>query len=102
MSSPEFAHRSLTLPLTHSLAHALARSHQVALGITTLLTHVPVSLGSAHQAGALSLFTIALALIHSLRPPAMTAAQALVYKLAGPAAGAGVVGAGLAAASGAA
>ena len=83
------------------LLHALAvgTGCQVALGITTLLTHVPVSLGSAHQAGALSLFTIALALIHSLRPPAMTAAQAMAYKLAGPAAGLGVVVAGGLAAS---
>ncbi|GBG77700.1 hypothetical protein CBR_g24146 [Chara braunii] len=42
---------------------------QVTLGITTLLTYVPASLGTAHQAGALTLFTIALALMHSLRRP---------------------------------
>lgn len=40
---------------------------QVTLGITTLMTHVPASLGSAHQAGALTLLSLVLALIHSLR-----------------------------------
>ena len=40
---------------------------QVTLGITTLMMHVPASLGSAHQAGALTLFSLVLALIHSLR-----------------------------------
>jgi len=42
---------------------------QVSLGITTLLMYVPVSLGSAHQAGALTLFSVVLALIHSVRSP---------------------------------
>ncbi len=40
---------------------------QVTLGITTLMTYVPASLGSAHQAGALTLFSVVLALMHSLR-----------------------------------
>eukprot|EP00238_Polyblepharides_amylifera_P001205 CAMPEP_0196571066 /NCGR_PEP_ID=MMETSP1081-20130531/1233_1 /TAXON_ID=36882 /ORGANISM="Pyramimonas amylifera, Strain CCMP720" /LENGTH=348 /DNA_ID=CAMNT_0041887827 /DNA_START=580 /DNA_END=1626 /DNA_ORIENTATION=+ len=40
---------------------------QVALGITTLLTYVPVSLGAAHQAGALTLMTFAVATLHSVR-----------------------------------
>ena len=31
------------------------------------MMHVPASLGSAHQAGALTLFSLVLALIHSLR-----------------------------------
>ncbi len=78
--------------LLHALA--LGTGCQVALGVTTLLTHVPVSLGSAHQAGALSLFTISLALIHCLRSPTRSAAQATLYRLAGPAAAVGVVGAG--------
>lgn len=39
------------------------------LGISTLLTYVPVSLGAAHQAGALTLFTVVLGLLHSLRRP---------------------------------
>jgi cytochrome c oxidase assembly protein subunit 15 len=34
---------------------------QVGLGIATVLLHVPVALGAAHQAGALLLFTIVLA-----------------------------------------
>ena len=42
---------------------------QVALGITTLLMYVPVWLGSAHQGGALTLFSVALALMHTLRQP---------------------------------
>lgn len=41
---------------------------QVTLGVVTLLQYVPVSLGSAHQAGALTLFTIMLSLLYSLRP----------------------------------
>lgn len=45
---------------------------QVTLGISTLLTYVPASLGAAHQAGALTLFTIVLALMHSLRRPLST------------------------------
>ena len=49
---------------------------QVALGITTLLTYVPVSLGSAHQAGALTLFSVALALMHTLRRPLAAGAKA--------------------------
>lgn len=41
---------------------------QVALGISTLLLHVPVPLASAHQAGALILLTLTLYLLHGLRP----------------------------------
>jgi heme a synthase len=40
---------------------------QVALGITTLVYVVPVSLAAAHQAGALLLLTFALLLNHRLR-----------------------------------
>jgi cytochrome c oxidase assembly protein subunit 15 len=40
----------------------------VALGITTLLTHVPVPLGAAHQGGAMVLFTLMLGLLYSIRP----------------------------------
>ncbi|KAJ8500979.1 hypothetical protein OPV22_011531 [Ensete ventricosum] len=42
---------------------------QVTLGITTLLTYVPVSLASAHQAGALTLLTLLIILTHTLRRP---------------------------------
>ena len=40
---------------------------QVALGIVTLLTRVPLNLGVLHQAGALVAFSVALLLRHSLR-----------------------------------
>lgn len=40
---------------------------QVALGITTLLTYVPVSIASLHQSGSLILFTKALWLTHEMK-----------------------------------
>jgi cytochrome c oxidase assembly protein subunit 15 len=39
---------------------------QVTLGISTLLLHVPIPLASAHQGGALVLFTIALYISHGI------------------------------------
>jgi heme a synthase len=42
---------------------------QVALGIATLVYIVPVSLGAAHQGGALVLFSLALYSLHTLRRP---------------------------------
>ena len=39
---------------------------QVALGISTLLLHVPVALGVTHQAGALTLLTVTLFVSHQL------------------------------------
>jgi cytochrome c oxidase assembly protein subunit 15 len=53
--------------------HAISHCFQVTLGISTLLMYVPASLGSAHQAGALTLFTIVLSLVHSLRRPVLGA-----------------------------
>ncbi|KAL8142124.1 hypothetical protein V2J09_015156 [Rumex salicifolius] len=44
-------------------------SLQVTLGISTLLTYVPASLGTAHQAGALTLLTLMLLLTHTVRKP---------------------------------
>jgi len=41
-----------------------ATALQIALGITTLLHHVPVALGAAHQAGALVLFSAVLYCLH--------------------------------------
>lgn len=57
------------LPGSRAGAHLLMlmASLQVAMGIGTLLMHVPVPLAAAHQAGALLLFTIVLFLNHSLR-----------------------------------
>jgi cytochrome c oxidase assembly protein subunit 15 len=49
----------------HLLLAALAL--QISLGIATLLMAVPIALGAAHQAGALLLFTAALATTHFLR-----------------------------------
>jgi len=40
---------------------------QVALGITTLLLHVPIHLAATHQGVAMLLFTVALYLCHGLR-----------------------------------
>ena len=40
---------------------------QVTLGISTLLLHVPVALGAAHQGGALALFTIMLFVAQQIR-----------------------------------
>lgn len=42
---------------------------QVTLGISTLLSYVPVSLGTAHQAGALTLLTLMILLNHTVRRP---------------------------------
>ena len=42
---------------------------QFALGVATLLMVVPVSLGVAHQGGAMILFSIALFTLHALRAP---------------------------------
>jgi heme A synthase len=48
---------------------------QVSLGLATLLYTVPVHLGSAHQAGALTLFSIAVFCLHSVRVPAAAVAS---------------------------
>ena len=50
-------------------ASMLATLAQVGLGISALLNHVPVSLGSLHQANALNLFTAVVGLMHVLRRP---------------------------------
>ena len=54
----------------------IGASAQAALGVATLLMHVPVALGSAHQAGALAVMSVTVALLHSLRSPAAVAAAA--------------------------
>ncbi|KAJ4725418.1 cytochrome c oxidase assembly protein COX15-like [Melia azedarach] len=50
---------------------------QVTLGISTLLAYVPVSLGSAHQAGALTLMTLMILLNHTVRKPSMSLLKSL-------------------------
>jgi cytochrome c oxidase assembly protein subunit 15 len=67
-STSKTATRALPKRATFFL-HATAGlvTAQVALGIATLLCHVPVSLGSAHQANALLVFTAAVGLTHALK-----------------------------------
>ncbi|KAL6554726.1 Cytochrome c oxidase assembly protein cox15 [Orobanche hederae] len=50
---------------------------QVTLGISTLLSYVPVSLGTAHQAGALTLLTLMILLNHTLRRPSLNLLKTL-------------------------
>ena len=57
------------------IAIAATTTGQVALGITALMHYVPVELGVAHQAGALTVWTVSLVLLHSLRRPAAAAAS---------------------------
>jgi len=55
---------------------------QVTLGISALLWYVPVELGSAHQVGALSLWTASLVLMHTLRPAQPRALQRMLMSSA--------------------
>ncbi|KAL8538863.1 hypothetical protein ACS0TY_000748 [Phlomoides rotata] len=50
---------------------------QVTLGISTLLSYVPVSLGTAHQAGALTLLSLMILLNHTLRRPSLQLLKSL-------------------------
>ena len=50
-------------------AAALAAVVQVALGISTLVLRVPVSLAALHQAGAMVLLTVLLGLVYAARYP---------------------------------
>ncbi|XP_059666576.1 cytochrome c oxidase assembly protein COX15 isoform X3 [Cornus florida] len=50
---------------------------QVTLGISTLLSYVPVSLGTAHQAGALTLLTLMILLNHTVRKPSLSLLKTL-------------------------
>jgi cytochrome c oxidase assembly protein subunit 15 len=53
---------------------------QAALGISTLVLQVPLSLALAHQAGALILFTLAVWFAHTQRTaPAVTARNTSPY-----------------------
>ena len=54
-------------------AVGLATTAQVALGITTLLNYVPISLAAIHQLGSVVVFTSGLYLVHSLRYASPTA-----------------------------
>lgn len=62
--------RGLPLPrraYTASKAVLVMGWTQVVLGITTLLTYVPVPLAASHQSGSLALLTFAIWLTHELR-----------------------------------
>lgn len=67
-----FARRQPVLPaFVRVRLNALATMTgvQFSLGVATLLHAVPVSLGSAHQTGALVLFSLTLWTLHGLRLP---------------------------------
>jgi cytochrome c oxidase assembly protein subunit 15 len=49
------------------LAVGLAATGQFALGITTLLSYVPIGLAAAHQLGSIVVFTSCVYLVHSLQ-----------------------------------
>ena len=63
--------RDLPNPRARSWSNLLlvAVALQVALGIVTLLTAVPVNLGVLHQVGAVAVFSVAIAVRHALREP---------------------------------
>jgi cytochrome c oxidase assembly protein subunit 15 len=71
-------HQAMLTPQARVGCYAvgLAASGQFALGVTTLLTHVPIPLAAAHQLGSLVVLTSSLYLAHSLRyaRPALTRA----------------------------
>ncbi|MBS0335609.1 MAG: COX15/CtaA family protein [Proteobacteria bacterium] len=85
MATVQFVHRSIawllmllvpmlwwqarSVPGVRRPAHVLlgALGVQVALGISTLLLHVPIPLAAAHQAGAALLFAAALRVAHAAR-----------------------------------
>ena len=56
---------------------------QVALGISTLMLNVPVSLGSFHQANAMALLSLVIASLFVLRPSAASrqASSATVHNI---------------------
>tara|TARA_B110001452_G_C15233339_1_gene427085 strand:+ start:99 stop:1457 length:1359 start_codon:yes stop_codon:yes gene_type:complete len=58
----------------------LAAWAQVSLGVATLVNCVPVHLGSAHQAGALTLFSVVLFTLHSCRVPHAGATAARIVR----------------------
>lgn len=63
--------------LTHLLLAVVGG--QVVLGVSTLMLYVPISLGSAHQANAMVVFTVCLALLHSLRGQPRAATQLAMW-----------------------
>ncbi|CDP13819.1 unnamed protein product [Coffea canephora] len=75
-----FSTRKLDLhPAIRSLIGSIVgmAALQVTLGVSTLLSYVPVSLGTAHQAGALMLLSLMLLLNHTVRRPSMSLLKTL-------------------------
>ena len=74
--------------LTPQARHALygvgvAATSQFALGVTALLSYVPLSLAAAHQLGSIAVFTSGIYLVHTLRyarPSVLRAAAKAVPK----------------------
>ena len=52
-----------------AVACLVAVAAQVALGVSTVLLHVPIPLAAAHQAGAIALLTCVAGLYHGVQPP---------------------------------
>ncbi|CAE7199001.1 COX15 [Symbiodinium sp. KB8] len=84
------------------MALAGAVSGQALLGISTLMLYVPVWLGTAHQGGAVIVWTAALSLLHSLRSgaagkvaAAAAASPGVRAALAAPLCGVGAAAAGM-------
>ena len=84
------------------MALAGAVSGQALLGISTLMLYVPLWLGTAHQGGAVIVWTAALSLLHSLRSgaagkvaAAAAASPGVRAALAAPLCGVGAAAAGM-------
>jgi heme a synthase len=71
---------------TGLLAVGLAVTGQFALGVTTLLTYVPISLAALHQLGSIVVLTSSLYLLHSVRTVSKSLLQAIRATNARPAA----------------
>jgi cytochrome c oxidase assembly protein subunit 15 len=69
--SRRFNKAGLLAPPANTASHLLfgVSSIQVMLGISTLLSLVPLPLAMAHQAGSLTLLTSGIYLLHTLRGP---------------------------------
>ncbi|KAK9867661.1 hypothetical protein WJX84_000621 [Apatococcus fuscideae] len=64
------------VPRNLLLGVAALTTAQVALGISTLMLNVPVSLGSLHQANAMALLSLVICSLFALRPAASTLSPA--------------------------
>ena len=69
MSSPSYASSFALLPQVRTglMAMGIAVTGQFTLGVTTLLTHVPISLAASHQIGSIVVLTSSIYLYHTTR-----------------------------------